>query len=457
MFLSTQLNGFAKSTQKVGAKAKTEATGTAAKEKASENASKFWRIKCDKNGVWWFVSPEGQQEFLNTVTTVHPAQESREKNGVGYRSTDWSGSRNAQSMRRWAEKTTRRISQAGFKGIGAWSDPALLAWGLPMTRDLNLWSCVSGGPDIFAPEWETAIYATTKGQVEKLKNSTNLVGYYTDNEIYWGPESVGPQVYFNTRKATDPNRLEVLKVIRSCWPSIDQLNQDWKTSFAGWTQFESQKELPTGIPQSIEERLNDSWLEHLCLRYFKITSAAIRKYDPNHLILGVRYMGYASPYVVRASRGLTDAQSINIYHEDAKFDRAMMDMIHRESGQPIIISEYAFHALDGRSGNLNKCKFPALVENQEARAKGYKLFTSRMARIPYIIGADWFQWNDEPPAGRKDGEDVNFGIVDIHDKFYEQMVQAIQETTPILNSLHSQSFLPTGSDMWRQEKQKETK
>ena len=34
-----------------------------------------------------------------------------------------------------------------------------------------------------------------------------------------------------------------------------------------------------------------------------------------------------------------------------------------------------------------------------------------------IIGADWFQWNDEPPSGRaNDGEDANFGVVDIDDR-----------------------------------------
>ena len=37
--------------------------------------------------------------------------------------------------------------------------------------------------------------------------------------------------------------------------------------------------------------------------------------------------------------------------------------------------------------------------------------------LPYVVGADWFQYYDEPPHGRKlDGEDYNFGLVDIHDR-----------------------------------------
>lgn len=414
---------------------------------SAKTKTSFWRIESDDNGVWWFVSPQGKREFLNTVTTVSTNQDSRQKGGAGYRSTDWNGKRDSQSLKLWAQKTAQRIKDAGFKGIGAWSDYALHDCGLPITRDLNLWSTVSGGPSIFAPEWESNIYAATKSQVEHLKDNPNIVGYYTDNELDWDPVSVGPRVHFDERKSDDPNRVEVLKIIRKLWSNLDELNKDWRSSFSSWEQLSALKKLPE-IPQPAQERLDNTWLEHLSVRYFSVTTAAIRKYDPNHLILGVRFKGYCSPYVVRASRGYTDAQSINIYHEDAKLDREMFEMLHRESGQPIIISEYAFHALDGTSGNRNECGFPAQVANQAARAEGYKVFTSRMAQVPYIIGADWFQWNDEPPAGRGDGEDVNFGIVDIHDKPYELLVKAIRETSPQLNPLHSASSKPT-EDVFR--------
>jgi hypothetical protein len=73
-----------------------------------------------------------------------------------------------------------------------------------------------------------------------------------------------------------------------------------------------------------------------------------------------------------------------------------------------------------------------------------------MARVPYIIGADWFQWSDEPASGRTaDGEDVNFGIVDVDDRPYEQLVDAIRSTTPRLNPLHAGSTQDKGSDVWR--------
>ena len=46
-------------------------------------------------------------------------------------------------------------------------------------------------------------------------------------------------------------------------------------------------------------------------------------------------------------------------------------------------------------------------------------------RLPYVVGADWFQYYDEPPHGRKlDGEDYNFGLVDIHDTPYKHVTDA---------------------------------
>jgi hypothetical protein len=46
-----------------------------------------------------------------------------------------------------------------------------------------------------------------------------------------------------------------------------------------------------------------------------------------------------------------------------------------------------------------------------------------LVKIPYVIGADWFQFHDEPTHGRYDGENFNFGLVDIHDRPYETLTR----------------------------------
>lgn len=341
----------------------------------------FWRIGRDHAGVWWFVSPDGRADFLNSVTTVQPKLLGRDRNGPHYVADDYRD----QDIHRWAEATLQRVRSFGFKGVGAWSEPALHQHDVPITRDLNISAWVGGDVrQVFSAGWETAAEDAIRRQVEPLRDNRSLVGYYIDNELDW-PARDEAQTY------------------------------------------------------------------RLARRYFEVTTRLIRKYDPNHLILGVRFRGDAPRAVVRASAGLTDAQSVNYYPHDAKLDRELFEMLHELSGgQPVIVSEYSFHALDGRSGNRNRFGFPAQVADQKARAEGYRRMTTRLARLPYVIGADWFQWMDEPPSGRlRDGEDVNFGIVDIEDGPYELLVDAVRETTPLLNGLHRRAATDGYADVWR--------
>jgi hypothetical protein len=43
------------------------------------------------------------------------------------------------------------------------------------------------------------------------------------------------------------------------------------------------------------------------------------------------------------------------------------------------------------------------------------------------VGTHWFQYYDEPTAGRGDGENYNTGFLDICDTPYPEMVSAARE------------------------------
>lgn len=412
----------------------------------------FWRLGKDQTGVWWFVSPTGQREFLNTVTTVQPTLKGRQRNAADYISNDFdlTGDR-AAATDRWASATLARVKDVGFKGIGAWSHPVFHNHDIPITRDLNVWTWLRERTNrLYSPEWIEDVEATIKKQVTPLRDNRNLVGYYTDNELDWGDSAVGPAHYFDDLPATDPNRLQVMKVIRATWPTTDDFNAAWGTSLCDYAEMDEWKSLPRTATEAYRT-LGSKWLYTLATDYFRITTELVKKYDPHHLILGVRYRGYMVPEVVAASRDFTDAQSVNYYVADATLDRKMFDGAYEASGQPIIITEYSFHSLDGRSGNRNMVGFPSQVLDQQARAEAYKLFTTRLSRVPYIVGADWFQWMDEPPSGRlSDGEDANFGIVDVDDRVYETLADAVKATTPMLNALHQGSHADSRKDVWRE-------
>jgi hypothetical protein len=409
----------------------------------------FWRIGQTQDGVWWFVDTHDQTEFLNGVTTVQPQLLSYDPAKPAYASIDWDGRPDAESLTHWADLTTSRVHAIGFKSLGAWCNPALQSGRLPMTQDLNIWHWVPYTARLFSPDWRQAADYAIKSQTEPLKNNHNLIGYYTDNELSWDDNAVGARVYFDDLPTDDPNRQQVLGVIQKTWPSVTLFNQDWNTKLGKWDELRGLAQLPTAS-NAAYDKLESHWLEHIARAYFEMTSTLVHKYDPNHLVLGCRYRGWMPAEVARASRGLTDAQSLNYYASDSLLDSNTFRTLSEESGQPVVISEYSFHSLDGRSGNRNLSRFPAEVRDQEARAAGYRLMTQRLARVAYVIGADWFQWMDEPPAGRRgDAEDCNLGMVDIHDRPYEQLVTAVQETAPLLNPLHAGSATAGNQMVWR--------
>ena len=420
--------------------------------KRVQGAEGFWRLAETHDGIWWFLSPQDQSEFLNTVTTVQPFQTARDRVGPAFLSLDYDGGlSNNGNLDAWTAKTLARVKGAGFKGLGAWSHPAFHKTGIPMTRDLNVWSWMHGpARRLYHPEFAVMSDQAIKTQVQPLKDNKSLVGYFIDNEIDWGDANSGPGVYFDELHPADPSRAEVVRVIQSVWTTLDKFNHDWDSKLLDWKDLDRWQTLPRQNSQPYA-RLFSAWLSHLAEDYFRLTTTLIHKYDQHHLILGVRFKGYALPEVVRASRGYTDAQSINYYPADARLDAEMFRMMHELSGQPVMLSEYSFHALDGRSGNRNTVGFVGQVLDQQARADGYHLMTTRLARVPWIVGADWFQWNDEPPSGRSnDGEDANFGVVDIDDKPYDALLASVRRTAPLLNGLHTESSKDDGHEIWRE-------
>src|SRR5690606_25101967 len=63
--------------------------------------------------------------------------------------------------------------------------------------------------------------------------------------------------------------------------------------------------------------------------------------------------------------------------------------------------------------------------------------------MPYAVGAHWFQFHDEPPHGREDGEDFNFGLVDIHNAPYRLLTESMTALNAQAEALHA------AADGWR--------
>lgn len=188
-------------------------------------------------------------------------------------------------------------------------------------------------------------------------------------------------------------------------------------------------------------------------RYFQAVCDAIRKADPSHLILGMRFSRYPLPArqaggncpgcvqqqalpeaVVRASN-VFDVVSFNDYSMEPPLDT--VNRIYRLLKRPILIGEFHFGSPDrGYAPGL------VMVKSQTERGKAFQHYLEHYAELPFVVGAHYFQLNDEPVAGRSDGENYNIGFVNELDIPYPEMVSFAKATHRRLYSVHAGQTRP---------------
>ena len=183
----------------------------------------------------------------------------------------------------------------------------------------------------------------------------------------------------------------------------------------------------------------------LARRYFRVTTAAIRAQDPNHLILGTKMITQLTPHVVlRAARRYVDVLTFDDYTLLPGLDELIQSTwgpfvprtpdlgeFYRFTRRPIMVAEYSFRAADAGVPNSWPPIFP-IYPTQQDRAEAYAAYVERLHQAPWMVGDFWFEYTDEPAGGRFDHEDSNFGVVATTDVPWQTLVDR-------MTAVHAQS------------------
>ena len=126
-------------------------------------------------------------------------------------------------------------------------------------------------------------------------------------------------------------------------------------------------------------------------RYLEIVNAAVKRHDPNHLNLGIRFGGTPPDDVIALARGF-DVYSMNKYRWAPPKD--FIDRVYAIQKLPILIGEFHF-------GVPERGLAPGLVQamNQAERGVAYSYYVEHAAEHPAIVGTHWYQWIDQPATG----------------------------------------------------------
>ncbi len=305
---------------------------------------------------------------------------------------------------KWQRHTIARLKNWGFNTVANWSDYEVATTsGMPYVLPLSGWTTRKmfpfpwDFPDVFSKEFEDTVDAAATRQVEPLKNDANLIGWFIGNEPHWA-RSFGTLVP---------------------WP--DMLLADPEPSATKAKLEEMLKANP-----GREQQVKDEFLYTCARRYFEVINAAIRRHDPNHLVLGIRFAENPNNRWVEMSR-IFDVFSVNIYSREFMPEPEHVKRYGEVSGKPVLIGEFTACA-PGR-GMQGLFYWGHKVRDQAERGTAYRYYVENSAASPYIIGTHWFQMVDDLPTGRpSDEERLNYGFINVIDLPYPDLVNAARAT-----------------------------
>lgn len=388
------------------------------------------------DGKWWLVDPDGHLFFSTGPNGVGPRSSTRLKGREilfaqlppgSAESVDFYRANTVQRysetdyIARWKAKIAQRLRAWGFN-TAYWGDPALLqdpAW--PFVTSVS----IGGGgknwlgfPDVYSEGYAPAVERDAVARCARFRSEPKLIGYFIGNEPRFPYHDLIAEIL------ADKESTATQVFVRA---------------------FLKEK----GDSAASREAL----LETLTRRYFQAICDALRKADPNHINLGIRFSRYPRPAqqagvgcagcvqhqilpeaVVRAS-DVFDVVSFNDYSIGPP--REIVTRIYGLLNKPIIIGEFHFGAPErGYAPGL------IMVKNQNERGRAFEHYLENYAALPFVVGAHYFQLKDEPVTGRGDGENYNIGFVNELDIPYPEMVSSAKATHRRLYSIHAGETKP---------------
>lgn len=358
------------------------------------------------DGRWWLVTPDGNVFFSKGVDNVSYSPESD------------SSPKAPGDPAAWAKAASRQLREWNFNTAGAWSTGQIYDTGIVYAPIVSMAAAVQrdvwlkgGVVDFFSAEFRDAADRAAQRVCAPRAKDPWLLGYFTDNELRWGRD----------------------------WRSGESLLEGYlkmvETS-AGFRKASDFVKSRGHAGSAVSDEDKGAFLELVAAEYGRVTRDAIRRHDPNHLILGCRFANYPGDTVIQGVGAYFDIVSFHNYGATAPVDR--LQQIAKITGKPTMITEFSFKAMDSGLPNTKGAAKP--VATQEERASGFAGYVEALAGLPTCVGFHWFEYRDEPKEGRRlDGENSNYGLVRIDFTPWEVLTQRMQQVNARIEALHSTS------------------
>ncbi|MGH0037912.1 MAG: hypothetical protein ACQGVK_23020 [Myxococcota bacterium] len=412
------------------------------------------------DGVAWIITPDGHGQFQVAPNTVRYGGDYSPPIGAApYRDHN---DRVYGSEAAWAEVAEERIRGWLFPTLGGWTSSDLLRESLPHPRHLKFARHAPAIPipqttpynqdlrDYFDPAFAAGA-ATEAERADVCAADPLCIGVFTDNELPWGSFIYEAMPYLDayaTLPAGAPGKLALQDYLESRYGDVENFNAAWDQAIASFDEVQDLAGLPaltTGSPDlAPPDRLADrrAFMGIVAGRYFEVVHDALRAAHPDVLILGARFVtAFTGLEAIRAAGPWVDVLSFNNYD----FDPGARLFLNGSGGSyyenpftafgafggldasaavapgvPMMVTEWFYRVnLPGRQTPPTLPGVPGFEDRPDA----VENYLVELIERPYMVGAHWHQYTDQPETGRGDGENMIIGLVDLEDEPHHAMME----------------------------------
>lgn len=388
------------------------------------------------DGRWWLIDPDGYAGINMAVTTILTPDNKAEWAYDLLKELGFNGAANFITpenlpIKQYNNKSFEKFSYTrrglGDKNTGPTNGGGFFqryqsyrktkGYTFPAGKDNSLYIT------IMDPEFEEFCDIHAKNYVAPHANERDMMGVFSDNEINFNQDQI--RNFITDLPVTDPNYLSAMEFIES--KGITKLKV--------LTAYSS-------IPNAVKEEYAGIIAE----RYYKYVSAAIRKYDSNHLYLGSRLHGRPRGIkeVVEASARYCDVISVNFYN----YPTPKEEIAHPNkwgvwaNGKPCLITEFYTKGLEPSGIDLQPGA-GYMVKTQQDRATFYQNSCLEVLQSKYYIGWHYFRWMDDDKTGSAVS---NKGIVSPQYEVWPELSTAMKELNSqiytLLDFFDSRTYTP---------------
>ncbi len=409
-----------------------------------------YRVARDDSGKYWFQAPDGELFLSMGINNVVSSPFRPRPDSDYYEPIDkhFGGDRAA-----WLADVRATLHDAGMNTIGAWSNPDINDGSLLSTPILYV-----GGtePDRcfepLRPGFEEKVRANTRNLIAEHTAGDRIVGFFLDNEMSWYGKSPWDDLPTYTLleaafllDADDPARVAALDFLKDRHGDVGSFARAWEIGVDSWEALAFDA-LQKGLNETSATDRRD-FTAMVAERFYSVASRVVREEAPGKLILGTRFAGIAPTPVIEACGRHCDVVSVNDYWSAPRADGLRLARYYLLGGKPLLITEYSWRGRENTSGNPNTGGAGSIVPTQKDRADNYEAYVTDLLAHPMVLGAHWFEFADQSPQGRFDGENSNYGVVDIHNRRYDVLIEAMARTNVRADEIHRASTLTAPTEM----------